>query len=126
MVNFLLEHRERYHSYLLLAFTIHLKALQEVLAVQQIDWDKVGIDWDAIMDALGRDKLIRKIGVEEIVRTVGVENLIRAVGTEQALKDLIRLVGKERVRQMLEQLPDTSDTPDTPTTTSPETSSDPA
>ncbi|MEW5766714.1 MAG: hypothetical protein AB1797_03680 [bacterium] len=57
---------------------------------------------ERFIQSLGKEEVIRSLGKEEIIRSLGEEEVIRSIGEEKLLKDFINLLGKEKIKKMLE------------------------
>ncbi|MEW5767359.1 MAG: hypothetical protein AB1797_06985 [bacterium] len=55
-----------------------------------------------ITEKIGLERFIEGIGKEEVIRSIGEEEVIRSIGEEKLLKDFINLLGKEKIKKMLE------------------------
>ncbi|MEW6608064.1 MAG: hypothetical protein AB1414_11550 [bacterium] len=60
----------------------------------------VGVD--KFVQGIGEEKVIRSLGKERVIRSLGEEEVIRSLGEENLLKNFINLLGKEKIKKMLE------------------------
>jgi hypothetical protein len=61
------------------------------------------LDIPAIIDLLGKERLIETIGPDEVVETIGREKVIETIGWEKALEIILSNLTKERIKKLLEQ-----------------------
>ena len=124
VVEYAWEHREKNPYYFLYVHFMHQDILQEVLAMRGMSLEELELtpqtlinamgeegvirllDEMKIIQTLGEERILRTIGEERILRTIGEERILRTIGEEKVLSNLIRLLGKERVREMLERIPE--------------------
>ena len=65
------------------------RTLREVLRMRQMTWEEIGVDPQEVIELLG-----------------GTEKFMQIIGEEQAMTNLARFFGKNRLKEILEQLPD--------------------
>ena len=63
-----------------------------------------GLSVDRLVHLMGVDRLVDMVGVDRLVDTVGREEVIRQIGAENLQRDLIRMLGKEKMRELLEEM----------------------
>ncbi|MEW6609090.1 MAG: hypothetical protein AB1414_16875 [bacterium] len=56
-----------------------------------------------VIRSIGEKEVIRSIGEKEVIRNIGEKEVIRTIGEENLLKDLIHLLGKEKIKKMLKE-----------------------
>ncbi|MEW6095342.1 MAG: hypothetical protein AB1567_02270 [bacterium] len=62
-----------------------------------------GIGEERVIHSIGKEKLLRSIGEEDVIRSIGKEKLLRCMGEEEIQRELINLLGKEKIKKMLEE-----------------------
>ena len=64
-----------------------------------------GLDLDvpAIIDLLGKERLIETIGPDKVVETIGRDKVIEMIGWEKALEIILSNLTKEQIKKMIEQ-----------------------
>ncbi|MEW6617913.1 MAG: hypothetical protein AB1422_00950 [bacterium] len=73
--------------------------------VQGIGEEKVirSIGEKKVIRSIGEKEVIRSIGEKEVIRSIGEKEVIRSIGEEKIQRDLIKLLGKEKIKKMLEE-----------------------
>ncbi len=94
MVTFLVEHFETYPRHLAWLQELHVQQLREVLAMKNLTPEQIGLDYQALLDMIGKEEAIDLIGKEEV------------------LADLLRRQGEQRLREQLERLRPPPETPE--------------
>ena len=100
MVEFLIDHFREYPQHVRFLRELHAQMLREVLHMKQLTPEQIGIDYRALLDLIGEDRVIDLIGEEQLVQ------------------DLLRRKGEQWLRAMLERITKqrgTSDAPQAPT-----------
>ncbi|MEW6619579.1 MAG: hypothetical protein AB1422_09665 [bacterium] len=75
---------------------------EEVRLVPQTLADRPDIIRE-LAEIVGVDKFVQGIGEEKVIRSLGEERVIRSLGEENLLKNFINLLGKEKIKKMLEE-----------------------
>ena len=104
IIKFFIEYYQELKRYSHFFSTIHTQALKEVL--DEMDLRNLrGLDFDvpAIINLLGKKKLIETIGREEVLETIGLDNVIETAGQENVLAIIFPDLTKEQIKELLEQ-----------------------
>jgi hypothetical protein len=104
IIRFFIEHYQELRRYSHFFSTIHTKRLKEVL--EEMDLRNLrGLDLDipAIIDLLGKERLIETIGLSNVIETAGQEKVIETIGWEKALEVILSNLTKEQIKKMIEQ-----------------------
>ena len=100
---------------------LHAQMLREVLHMKQLTPEQIGIDYRALLDLIGEDRVIDLIGEDRAIDLIGEDRVIDLIGEEQLVQDLLRRKGEHWLRAMLERITKQRSIPDAPQTpTSPE------
>jgi hypothetical protein len=95
LVEFLVEHGQEYPMHLQLLRELHVQSLKEVLNMRQLTPEQIGIDYEALLSLLGKERALRLLAQGE--------------DREQLLAEFIRLVGPENAQKIFEQMKEKSD-----------------
>jgi hypothetical protein len=83
LVEFLIDHFREYPGYVQLLRELHAQVLQEVLRMRQLTPEQIGIDYQALLDLIGKEQAIDLIGEERAIDLIGKERLLELLGEEQ-------------------------------------------
>lgn len=113
VIQYIVENHEQLPGYVEQAARLHWDTLMEVIRMQGIDIDTVGFDVRKFAEDIGIERLVRDIGVERLVDAIGVERvidgigierLVRVAGAERVARALMKAIGKERFKQLMDKL----------------------
>jgi hypothetical protein len=90
LVEYMIKHYQRLGRYMPYLVWLHWEKLEEVLEMRELTLEEIGVDLDRVIRLLG-----------------GLEKVLQHADEEQAVTILVRKLGKEKVRQMIEQIPET-------------------
>jgi len=96
IMEYLLDHRDEFFYYFVFAIMMHLETLQEVLAMRNLKLEELDLNAETLVNAAGEERVLSWIGEEKVIRLLGEEKI---------LSDLVRMLGKERIQQLLDKLP---------------------
>ena len=105
MVEFLIDHFHEYPQHVRFLRELHVQTLREVLRMKQLTPEQIGLDYRALFDLIGEERVIDLIGEERV---------IDLIGEEQVVKDLVQRKGAQWLRAVLERFAQQRDTPDAP------------
>jgi hypothetical protein len=105
MVEFLIDHCHEYPQHVRFLRELHVHMLREVLRMKQLTPEQIGLDYRALFDLIGEERVIDLIGEERV---------IDLIGEEQVVKDLVQRKGAQWLRAVLERFAQQRDTPDAP------------
>jgi len=113
IIRFFIEHYQELRKYSHFFSTIHTQRLKEVL--DEMDLRNLrGLDLDvpAIIDLLGKERLIETIGPDKVVETIGRDKVIETIGRDKviemigwkkALEIILSNLTKEQIKELIEQ-----------------------
>ncbi|WP_179137272.1 hypothetical protein [Candidatus Entotheonella palauensis] len=73
---------------------LHVEQLREVLEMKQLTPDQIGLDYEALLALIGKERALTLIGKEEALDLIGKEAI---------LEDLLRRQGEQWLREQLER-----------------------
>jgi hypothetical protein len=103
IIRFFIKHYQELRRYSQFFSTIHTRRLKEVL--EEMDLRNLrGLDLDipAIIDLLGKERLIETIGPDEVVETIGQDKVIEMIGREKVIETIgpdkvVKTAGRDKV-----------------------------
>jgi len=122
IIRFVIEHYDELRKYGNFLFTLHIRALKEVLKEMDLSnlrgleldvpeiIDLLGLD--RIVEAAGKGKLIQKIGLKEVIEMegeekviemIGEDKLIEKIGPKKAFKIVSRYLSRGQIEELLEE-----------------------
>ena len=122
IIRFVIEHYDELRKYGNFLFTLHIRALKEVLEemhlrnLRGLELDVPGIidllGLDRIVEAAGKSKLVQKIGLKEVIEAegeekviemIGEDKLIEKIGPKKALEIVSRYLSRGQIEELLEE-----------------------
>ena len=108
LVEYLIEHHQRLGRYMLYLVWLHSEKLEEVLEMRELTLEEIGVDLDRVIRLLGgKEKVIRHFELEEILQYLGeerTEEILQYLGEERTMENIVRKLGREKVRQQVERI----------------------
>ena len=105
IAEFALEHAGEHLLFLQQAVSLHSRAVREVVQMKtkypEVYRDLA--DLRGIIDLFGEERIIQEIGEEKILRGIGEEKILREIGEERVVEDLLKDIGAERLREIVER-----------------------
>jgi hypothetical protein len=95
LAEFVVEHRHEFPEHLTLLVNLHAKAFAEVLKMQKVDVTDLGAEFERAMELLGKEQFNEIYG-----------RAVDLLDEEEVLQSLARRVGRERLEQLLRELPE--------------------
>jgi hypothetical protein len=99
LVEFLVEHYQEYPKHMEILRELHAQKLEEVLHMRQLTPEQIGIDYEALLRMLGKERALDLIGEEEAIHF-----LAQRKDRERMLEEFIRLVGPETAHEALKKV----------------------
>jgi hypothetical protein len=99
LADYLVQHYQQHQQDLDVFQRLHPRTLLEVLHMRNLSPEQIGLDYQALLELLGKERAIDLIGKERAIDLIGKERAIDLIGKEQALA----LIGKEAVREWLQR-----------------------
>ncbi|ETX07273.1 MAG: hypothetical protein ETSY2_12175 [Candidatus Entotheonella gemina] len=121
LASFLVEHFQEYPQHLQWLQELHVQQLQEVLAMKKLTPEQIGLDFEALLALIGKERALDLIGKEQALDFIGKEQALDLIGKEQALdlidqdqvlENLLRRQGEQWLREQLERRSQPSDEPE--------------
>jgi hypothetical protein len=94
MVEFLVDHFHDYPWHVRFLRELHVQTLREVLRMRQLTPEQIGIEYRALLDLIGEERVVDLIGEERVVDLIGEERLV---------EDLLRRKGAQWLRAIIER-----------------------
>jgi hypothetical protein len=94
MVEFLVDHFHDYSWHVRFLRELHVQTLREVLRMRQLTPEQIGIEYRALLDLIGEERVVDLIGEERVVDLIGEERLV---------EDLLRRKGAQWLRAIIER-----------------------
>ena len=86
-----------------LNYLLHQQVMKEVLRMASAKLSEVKFSFKDAVEDWGWKNLIEDLGKENIIRQLGEENVIRQIGEERVQRHLTRLLGKEKILEILDE-----------------------
>jgi len=110
LVEYMIEHHQRLKEYVPYLFLLHSEKLEEVLEMRELTLEEIGVDLDRVIRLMGgEEKILQHLGVDldRVMRLLGgLEKVLQYADEEQAMTILVQRLGKEKARQIVEQIPE--------------------
>jgi hypothetical protein len=122
IIRFVIEHYDELRKYGNFLFTLHIRALEEVLEEMDLSnlrgleldvpgiIDLLGLDRivetageDKLMEKIGEDRLIQKIGEDRLIQKIGKDKLIQKIGPEEAIEIASLYLTRKRIEEILDK-----------------------
>src|SRR6266516_2117395 len=72
---------------------LHVQTLREVLRMRQLTPEQIGIEYRALLDLIGEERVVDLIEEEWVVDLIGEERVVDLIGEERLVEDLLRRKG---------------------------------
>jgi len=70
--------------------------------MRELTLEEIGVDLDRVIRLMGgEEKVIRSLGTEKVLQHFSPDDILRYIGEDQVIA-LVRSLGREKVRQLLE------------------------
>lgn len=112
LASFLVEHFQEYPQHLQWLQELHVQQLQEVLAMKKLTPEQIGLDFEALLALIGKERAIDLIGKEQVLDLIGKEQALDLIDQDQLLENLLRRQGEQWLREQLERRTQSSDEPE--------------
>jgi len=129
LVEYLISHHQRLMKYIPYLIWLHWEKLEEVLEMRELTLEEIGVDMERVIRLIGKEKVIQHLSPDEILRHFSTDEILQHFSTdeilqhfstdeilqrldeedeEQAMVSLVRRLGKDKARQLLEQISEES------------------
>src|SRR5712691_2569768 len=98
MVEFLVDHFHDYPWHVRFLRELHVQTLREVLRMRQLTPEQIGIEYRALLDLIGEERVVDLIGEERVVDLIGEERVVDLIGEERLVEDILRRKGAQWLR----------------------------
>jgi hypothetical protein len=115
LVEYVIDHRQDQPLAMQLVQRLHAQVLLEVLRMRNLTPEQLGLDYEAMLELIGRERALKWIGRQEVLDMLGKDQALDMIGKDQALD----MIGEDAVRRWLARRHPTPPSPTEPPPTAP-------
>jgi len=108
LVEYMIEGHRRLKEYVPYLFLLHSEKLEEVLEMRELTLEEIGVDLDRVIRLLGGEEKILQhldLDLDRAIRLMGgEEKILQYLGDERTMENMVRKLGREKVRQQVERI----------------------
>jgi hypothetical protein len=96
-VEYVIDHRQEEPLAMQLVQRLHAQALVEVLRMRNLTPEQLGLDYQALLELIGRERALELIGPTQALEMIGRQQALDIIGKDRALD----IIGKDRALDII-------------------------